>query len=58
MRRPPRIAVLIALLAAAAAWVAIDLRGPDRQCGKVLVIENERIAGRICVVMIGAALGY
>jgi len=33
-------------------------RGPDRQCGKVLVIENERIAGRICVVMIGAALGY
>jgi hypothetical protein len=33
-------------------------RGPARQCGKVLVIENERIAGRICVVMIGAALGY
>ncbi len=33
-------------------------RGPERQCGKVLVIENERIAGRICVVMIGAALGY
>ena len=33
-------------------------RGPDRQCGKVLVIENERIAGRICVVMIGAELGY
>src|SRR6266704_2244550 len=32
--------------------------GTDRQCGKVLVIENERIAGRICVVMIGAALGY
>jgi hypothetical protein len=28
MRRPPRIAVLIALLAASAAWVAIDLRGP------------------------------
>jgi len=28
MRRPPRIAVLIALLAAAAGWVAIDLRGP------------------------------
>ena len=28
MRRPPRIAVLIALLAAAAAWVAIDLRSP------------------------------
>jgi len=33
-------------------------RGPDRQCGKVLVIENERIPGRICVVMIGAVLGY
>src|SRR5213083_435739 len=28
MRRPPRIAGLIALLAGAAAWVAIDLRGP------------------------------
>jgi len=28
MRRPPRIAVLIALLAGAAGWVAIDLRGP------------------------------
>src|SRR5712691_8015238 len=27
MRRPPRIAVLIALLAGAAGWVAIDLRG-------------------------------
>jgi len=33
-------------------------RGPDRQCGKVLIIENEKIRGRICVVMIGAALGY
>ena len=33
-------------------------RGPERQCGKVLIIENERIPGRICVVMIGAALGY
>jgi len=33
-------------------------RGPDRQCGKVLVIENEKIPGRICVVMIGAELGY
>src|SRR6266581_7518215 len=28
MRRPPRIAVLIALLAGSAAWVAIDLRDP------------------------------
>ena len=33
-------------------------RGPERQCGKLLVIENERIPGRICVVMIGEALGY
>ena len=33
-------------------------RGADRQCGKVLLIENERIAGRICVVMIGEELGY
>jgi LUD domain len=33
-------------------------RGADRQCGKVLIIENERIAGRICVVMIGERLGY
>jgi hypothetical protein len=33
-------------------------RGPDRQCGKVLIIENEKIAGRICVVMIGEPLGY
>src|SRR6266853_877208 len=28
MRRPPRIAVLIAMLAGSAAWVAIDLGGP------------------------------
>ena len=33
-------------------------RGTDRQCGKVLIIENEKIPGRICVVMIGEALGY
>jgi YkgG family uncharacterized protein len=33
-------------------------RGAGRQCGKVLIIENERIPGRICVVMIGEALGY
>lgn len=33
-------------------------RGPGRQCGKVLVIENEKIPGRMCVVMIGASLGY
>jgi hypothetical protein len=33
-------------------------RGPQRQCGKVLIIENEKIAGRITVVMIGESLGY
>ena len=33
-------------------------RGADRQCGKVLIIENERIAGRICAVVIGEELGY
>ena len=33
-------------------------RGPGRQCGKILVIENEKIPGRMCVVMIGARLGY
>lgn len=33
-------------------------RGPGRQCGKILIIENEKIPGRVCVVMIGEALGY
>jgi YkgG family uncharacterized protein len=33
-------------------------RGPERQCGKLLVIEYEKIAGRICVVMVGETLGY
>jgi YkgG family uncharacterized protein len=33
-------------------------RGPGRQCGKVLVIENEKIPGRMCVVLIGAEFGY
>ena len=31
---------------------------PERQCGKLLIIENEKIPGRITVVMIGEALGY
>jgi len=31
---------------------------PERQCGKVLIIENEKIPGRITVVLIGQALGY
>ena len=33
-------------------------RGPERQCGKILIIENEKIAGRITVVLIGKALGF
>lgn len=33
-------------------------RGPKRQCGKVLIIENEKVNGRIRVVLIGEALGY
>ena len=33
-------------------------RGPDRQCGKILIIENEKIAGRITVVLVGEPLGY
>lgn len=31
---------------------------PERQCGKVLIIENEKIPGRITVVMIGEELGF
>ena len=33
-------------------------RGPARQCGKILVIENEKIAGRITLVLVGEALGF
>lgn len=33
-------------------------RGSARQCGKVLVIENEKIPGRMSVVLIGTTLGY
>lgn len=33
-------------------------RAPERQCGKILIIENEPLAGRICVLMIGEDLGY
>ena len=33
-------------------------RGPDRQCGKILIIENEKIAGRITLVLIGEHLGF
>jgi hypothetical protein len=33
-------------------------RGPERQCGKILIIENEKIAGRMTLLMIGEALGF
>ena len=33
-------------------------RGPERQCGKILIIENEKIAGRITLVLIGERLGF
>ena len=33
-------------------------RGPERQCGKILIIENEKIAGRITLVLIDEALGF
>jgi hypothetical protein len=33
-------------------------RGAERQCGKILIIENEKIAGRITLLLIGEALGY
>ncbi len=31
---------------------------PDRQCGKLLIIEKESIPGRITLVLIGEELGY
>jgi len=44
MRRPPRIAVLIAVLAATAAWVAIDLQRPNpagtAQSGSQAIARN------------------
>jgi L-lactate utilization protein LutB len=33
-------------------------RGPERQCGKILIIENEKIADRITVLIIGDELGF
>jgi len=33
-------------------------RGPERQCGKILIIENEKIAGRITLVLVGEPLGF
>lgn len=32
--------------------------GPARQCGKVLIIEHEKVRGRISVVLVGEQLGY
>ena len=33
-------------------------RGPERQCGKILIIENEKIAGRITLLLVGEPLGF
>lgn len=33
-------------------------RGEARQCGKILIIENEKLTGRITVVMVAETLGY
>lgn len=33
-------------------------RGPERQCGKMLIIENEKIPGRMTVIMAGDVTGH
>jgi LUD domain len=33
-------------------------RGPERQCGKILIIENEKIAGRITLLLLAETLGF
>ncbi len=35
-----------------------ECHAPERQCGKVLIIENEKIPGRMTVVLIGETLGF
>ncbi|HEY4318280.1 MAG TPA: LUD domain-containing protein [Herbaspirillum sp.] len=35
-----------------------ECHAPERQCGKVLIIENEKIDGRMTLVLIGETLGY
>jgi hypothetical protein len=35
-----------------------ECRAPARQCGKVLIIENEGIPGRITLLLVGEELGY
>ena len=29
--------------------------GPERQCGKILIIENEKIADRMTVLLVGGS---
>src|SRR5438309_1851300 len=33
-------------------------RGPERQCGKILIIENEKIPGRITLLLLAEPLGF
>jgi len=35
-----------------------ECHAPERQCGKLLIIENEKIPGRMTLVLIGETLGY
>ncbi len=35
-----------------------ECHAPERQCGKVLIIENEKIPGRMTLVLIGESLGF
>ncbi|HWP34736.1 MAG TPA: lactate utilization protein [Thermodesulfobacteriota bacterium] len=35
-----------------------DCYPPERQCGKILIIEKEQVPGRTTVVLVGESLGY
>lgn len=35
-----------------------ECHAPERQCGKMLIIENEKIPGRMTLVLIGETLGF
>ena len=35
-----------------------DCYPPQRQCGKILIIEKENVPGRLTVVLVREALGY
>jgi L-lactate utilization protein LutB len=35
-----------------------ECHAPERQCGKLLIIENEKIPGRMTLVLIGETLGF